>query len=187
MNSRQGRASSDLLSQKGLLLPEANKRNMLTVLAWIGIVVAIIVMVAGIFSSLVGMPGSIVVLVVSFILSVCTHWQRPPWWMLLVFLLITIVAELGDNILSGWATTSSAPMGRRSTAAVPKRRPGRWSAGWPGQSSAACWLQHRAPWRVPWSAASWAGTGMRRGRERASKRRAGPAGVRSWGGLLAGC
>jgi len=77
---------------------------MLTVLAWIGIVVAIIVMVAGIFSSLVGMPGSIVVLVVSFILSVCTHWQRPPWWMLLVFLLITIVAELGDNILSAYGT-----------------------------------------------------------------------------------
>ena len=51
---------------------------MLTVLAWIGIVLAIIAMVVGVVACLVGIPGSVVVLVVGFILSAFTHWERPP-------------------------------------------------------------------------------------------------------------
>jgi uncharacterized protein YqgC (DUF456 family) len=77
---------------------------MLTVLAWIGIVLAIIVMVLAVAACLVGLPGSVAVLVVGFILSACTHWERPPWWVILIFLGLAVVAETGDNLLSAWGT-----------------------------------------------------------------------------------
>jgi len=77
---------------------------MVTVLLWTGIALAILVMLAGVLACLVGMPGSVAVLVVSFVLSATTHWQRPPWWVVLLFLALTAVAETGDNLLSAWGT-----------------------------------------------------------------------------------
>lgn len=75
---------------------------MLTVLAWVGIVLAILAMIAAVVACLVGIPGSIGVLLVSFILSACTGWQRPPWWVVLIFVAATVFAETGDNLLSAW-------------------------------------------------------------------------------------
>ena len=77
---------------------------MLTVLAWIGIVLAILAMVVGIVACLVGLPGSVLVLVTGFILSASTHWERPPWWVVLIFLGLTVVAETADNLISAWGT-----------------------------------------------------------------------------------
>ncbi|MBM3497328.1 MAG: DUF456 domain-containing protein [Armatimonadetes bacterium] len=77
---------------------------MVTVLLWVGIVLAIVVMVAGVLACLLGLPGSVAVLVVSFALSASTQWERPPAWMLLLFLALTVLAETGDNALSAWGT-----------------------------------------------------------------------------------
>lgn len=77
---------------------------MLTILAWIGIIVAILAMGVGTLATMLGLPGSVLVLVVSCILSISTHWERPPWWMLIIFLVVTVVAELADNVLAAWGT-----------------------------------------------------------------------------------
>lgn len=77
---------------------------MLTVLAWIGIVVAVLAMLLGAVACLVGLPGSVVVLVVAFVLSAATHWERPPWWAVLIFLGVSMVAETADNLVSAWGT-----------------------------------------------------------------------------------
>ncbi|MGQ9730440.1 MAG: DUF456 family protein [Candidatus Zipacnadales bacterium] len=74
----------------------------LTILAWVGIVAGILTMLAGVIASLVGLPGSVAVLIVAFTLSACTHWQRPPWWVVLIFLGVTAFAETADNLLSAW-------------------------------------------------------------------------------------
>ncbi|MBM3498888.1 MAG: DUF456 domain-containing protein [Armatimonadetes bacterium] len=77
---------------------------MVTALLWVGIVLAIAVMVAGVVACLLGIPGSVAVLLVAFVLSACSDWQRPPAWMLLLFLALTVLAETGDNLLSAWGT-----------------------------------------------------------------------------------
>jgi uncharacterized protein YqgC (DUF456 family) len=77
---------------------------MLIVLAWIGIVVAILAMLLAAVACLVGLPGSIGVLVVALILSASTHWERPPWWVVLIFLGVSLVAETVDNLVSAWGT-----------------------------------------------------------------------------------
>ena len=85
---------------------------MLTVLAWIGIVLAILAMVVGIVACLVGLPGSVLVLVTGFILSASTHWERPPWWVVLIFLGLTVVAETVPGERSARAARRRAPSGR---------------------------------------------------------------------------
>lgn len=77
---------------------------MLTVLAWAGIVVAILAMLLGAVACLVGLPGSVAVLVVAFVLSASTHWERPPWWVVLIFVGVSLVAETADNLVSAWGT-----------------------------------------------------------------------------------
>jgi uncharacterized protein YqgC (DUF456 family) len=77
---------------------------MLPVLATVGIVLGLLVMVAATVACLLGLPGSAVVLLVAFLFSACTHWERPPWWMLLVFLGVVAVAETADNLLGAWGT-----------------------------------------------------------------------------------
>jgi uncharacterized protein YqgC (DUF456 family) len=77
---------------------------MVTVLLWAGIVLAIVVMVAGVLACLLGLPGSAAVLVVALVLSACTGWARPPWWVVLIFAALTVLAETGDNVLGAWGT-----------------------------------------------------------------------------------
>ena len=77
---------------------------LLTILAWVGIVLAIIVMCLSVVACLLGLPASIVVAVVATILSASTHWDRPPWWMLIIFVGMTALAETGDNVLSAMGT-----------------------------------------------------------------------------------
>ncbi len=76
----------------------------LAILAWIGIELAVILMIAAVVACLIGIPGATVVFIITCILSISTGWQRPPWWMLIFFLVLTIIAEAGDNVLSAWGT-----------------------------------------------------------------------------------
>ncbi len=76
----------------------------MTILAWIGIVLAILFMGIGVLAALLGLPGTVLVVVMASCLSALTHWQRPPWWMLLVFLGMALLAETADNLLSAWGT-----------------------------------------------------------------------------------
>jgi uncharacterized protein YqgC (DUF456 family) len=73
-------------------------------LAWVGIGLAVLAMIAAVPACLLGLPGAPVVMVVAFVLSACTHWERPPLWIALVFIAVTGLAETGDNLLSAWGT-----------------------------------------------------------------------------------
>jgi len=91
---------------------------MLTVLAWIGIVLAIVVMVGAVLACFLGLPGSVAVLVVALVLSACTGWERPPWWVLLLFLGLVLVVETADNLLSAWGAQRFGTAGRAGTWAL---------------------------------------------------------------------
>jgi uncharacterized protein YqgC (DUF456 family) len=77
---------------------------MVTVLPWAGVVLAILAMLASVLACLLGLPGSAFVLVIAFVLSASTHWQRPPLWVVLIFVGLAALAETGDNLLSAWGT-----------------------------------------------------------------------------------
>jgi hypothetical protein len=49
---------------------------------------------------LVGLPGTILIFAASVVYSACTGFEALPWWMLLILLALTVVAEVADNVLS---------------------------------------------------------------------------------------
>ncbi len=51
-------------------------------------------------STLVGLPGTVLILLDSIIFSACHGFQHPPWWLLLILLVVSIIAETSDNLLS---------------------------------------------------------------------------------------
>ncbi len=73
---------------------------MLHVLAVIGTVIFVIVLLLGFLAVLVGLPGTILILVASVVYSACTGFEMIPWWMLLILLGLTVTAEVADSILS---------------------------------------------------------------------------------------
>lgn len=72
----------------------------LTILAYIGITLFILVLLVGVLATLVGLPGTVLILIDAFIYSAIHSFARPPWWLLLILLGISVVAETSDNILS---------------------------------------------------------------------------------------
>ena len=91
---------------------------MLTVLTVLGYVVFVLVLVAGVLAPLVGLPGTVLILADGLVLSACTHWQKPHWWVLLVLLLIALLAETSDNFLSLIATRYGGGSGRTGLMAM---------------------------------------------------------------------
>ena len=73
---------------------------MLTILGYFGIVVFILVMVVGVLATLVGLPGTVLILVDALIYSAIHDFATPPWWLLLILLGVSVLAETSDNILS---------------------------------------------------------------------------------------
>ncbi len=72
----------------------------LSVLAYIGIVVFVLVLIVGVLATLLGLPGTVLILVDAFIYSAIHGFAQPPWWLLVILLGISVVAETSDNILS---------------------------------------------------------------------------------------
>jgi len=91
---------------------------MLTILAWVGVVLAIAVMVAAVLACFLGLPGTAVVLVVAFVLSACTGWERPPWWVVLVFLGLVLLAEGAESELSAWGARRFGSAGKTAVWAL---------------------------------------------------------------------
>ena len=73
---------------------------LLTILAYVGIVVFIVVMLVGVLATLVGLPGTVLILLDALIYSAIHSFAKPPWWMLLILVGVSVVAETSDNILS---------------------------------------------------------------------------------------
>ena len=88
--------------------------TVLAVLAYIGIVVFILVLVIGVLATLLGLPGTVLILIDAFIYSAIHSIARPSWWMLLVLLGISVVAETSDGILSMLGVKKFGGTGRTS-------------------------------------------------------------------------
>jgi hypothetical protein len=73
---------------------------MTALLAAIGTILFVAVLLAGAFLTLLGIPGTLLILLDAVIYSAATGWQRLPWGFLLVLAAIAAVAEVSDNIIS---------------------------------------------------------------------------------------
>ena len=73
---------------------------LLSVLAYIGIVVFVLVLILGVLATLLGLPGTVLILVDSFVYSAIHGFAKPPWWLLVILLGISVVAETSDGLLS---------------------------------------------------------------------------------------
>lgn len=87
---------------------------LLTVLAYTGIVVFILVLVVGVLATLLGLPGTVLILVDGLIYSAIHGFAKPPWWMLLILVGVSVVAETSDNILSMIGVTKCGGSGKTS-------------------------------------------------------------------------
>jgi len=73
---------------------------LVTALVYLGTAVFVITLFVGVLATLVGLPGTVLILLDAVIFSACHSFQRPPWWFLLILLVVSILAETSDNLLS---------------------------------------------------------------------------------------
>ncbi|MGC9319223.1 MAG: DUF456 family protein [Armatimonadota bacterium] len=66
----------------------------------LGKLLFVLILPVAIGGTLVGLPGSVLVLADAIIYSAFQGWQVPPWWVLLILALIALAAELAENALS---------------------------------------------------------------------------------------
>jgi uncharacterized protein YqgC (DUF456 family) len=64
----------------------------------LGVVVFVVILFAGAFLTLLGIPGTLVIFLDALVYSACTGW-RIPVWLLGVLLGLSLVAEVADNVL----------------------------------------------------------------------------------------
>jgi hypothetical protein len=91
---------------------------MVATLVVIGYVVFVLVLMAGVLATLLGLPGTFLIVADALVMSACTHWQRPSLWTLLVVLLLAVVAETCDNLLSILATRHGGASGKTGMVAM---------------------------------------------------------------------
>ena len=73
---------------------------LVTALVYLGTALVVVTLFVGVLATLVGLPGTVLILLNTVIFSACHGFQRPPWWFLLILLVISILAETSDNLLS---------------------------------------------------------------------------------------
>ncbi len=73
---------------------------LVTALVYLGTVLFVITLFVGVLAALIGLPGTVLILVDTVIFSACHGFQRPHWWFLLILLVVSILAETSDNLLS---------------------------------------------------------------------------------------
>jgi len=72
---------------------------MLAALGYLGVGVFVVVLLAGVILTLLGLPGTILIVVDALIYSAATGW-RIPWWALATLLGLSVIAEISDNLVS---------------------------------------------------------------------------------------
>jgi len=70
-----------------------------------GLTIFILVLVAGIFSTLLGMPGTVIILIDTILYAICTGFERIGFKILILLLFISILAEALDFALGMVGTT----------------------------------------------------------------------------------
>ncbi|MGI5817057.1 MAG: DUF456 family protein [Armatimonadota bacterium] len=75
-------------------------RALKAIAGFLGKLIFVLILPAAIAGTLVGMPGSALVLADAAIFSAFHGWAAPPWWVLLILLTIAVLAETVEHILS---------------------------------------------------------------------------------------
>ncbi len=91
---------------------------MVSVLIVIGYILFFLVLISGIVATLLGLPGTILIVVDAIVFSAFTGWERPGWPILLVLVGLSLAAETGDNLLSALGTRFSGGTGKTSVMAM---------------------------------------------------------------------
>ncbi len=86
----------------------------LTILSYLGFALFGIVLLLGILATLVGLPGTVLILANAVIFSAIHGFDKPPWPVLVILLTISIVAETADNIFSALGTKTGGGSNRTS-------------------------------------------------------------------------
>lgn len=89
-----------------------------TALAIIGGTLCVLFAVAGVGATVVGLPGTLLILLTGVVSSAVTGWERPPWWGLLILLALTLIAETSDNLLSMLGARQGGASGRTGLMAM---------------------------------------------------------------------
>ena len=71
---------------------------LMAVLGYAGVVVFVAALLVGALLTLLGLPGTVVILLAAVIYSAATGWSL-VWWLLLILLGLSLFAELSDNIV----------------------------------------------------------------------------------------
>lgn len=67
---------------------------------FIGRLIFVLILPAAIAGTLLGMPGGVLVFADALVFSAFHGWATPPWWVLLILVLIAAGAEAAENALS---------------------------------------------------------------------------------------
>ena len=87
---------------------------LIALLAYLGTTLFVIVLFLGILAALVGLPGTVLILLDAVVFSACHSFQRPPWGLLLVLLGMSVLAETSDNLLSALGVKLGGGSGKTS-------------------------------------------------------------------------
>lgn len=60
----------------------------------------LLILPIGIAAALLGMPGGVLVLVNAVVFSAFQGWETPAWWVLLILLVLTVLGESAEHVLS---------------------------------------------------------------------------------------
>jgi len=100
---------------------------LVSALVYVGTAVFLITLFVGVLATLVGLPGTVLILLDTVIFSACHGFQRPHWWFLLILLVVSILAETSDNLLSAVGVKAGGGSTRTSLWALIG---GGWSGVW---------------------------------------------------------
>ena len=86
----------------------------IAILSYLGFALFGIVLLLGILATLVGLPGTVLILANAVIFSAIHGFDKPTWPVLVILLTISIVAETADNIFSALGTKTGGGSTRTS-------------------------------------------------------------------------
>ena len=103
----------------------------------LGYILFVLGLLAGILAALVGLPGTVLVLLDGVLLSAASHWHRPGAWVLLVLALLALAAETMDSLCSAMSTRYHGGSTRTGLVAMLGGVTGAFLGSWAGATIGA--------------------------------------------------
>ncbi|MFO7946574.1 MAG: DUF456 family protein [Armatimonadota bacterium] len=90
----------------------------ITILAVLGYIIFGFVLLTGLVSALLGLPGTAIIALDAVVYSAVTGFERIPWWVLVILVVLSIFAESVDSVIAGAGAKVAGGSGSTSVAAV---------------------------------------------------------------------